>query len=993
MLRITRWATCWLGTLLVFTRSGAGGLCSPSVALAAPPVDFETQVAPILVKRCLECHNARDANAGLVLITADRGLQGGDTGPAWVPGKPADSTLLARVTAGEMPPPRQGQPRPLPEAEQQVLREWIAQGANWPAGRTLDLFETTNDVRAGRDFWSLQPLRTDPVPPGSHDNPIDAFIAARLEPAGLAPAPPASRETLLRRVMYDLVGLPPTRAEIERFVSDPDPWAYERLVDRLLASPQFGERWARHWLDLVRFAETCGYERDQTKPFAWKYRDWVVRALNSDLPYDRFVLEQLAGDELPDRTLDSVIATGFLRLGTWNDEPNDPQEYKYERLEDLVHASSSAFLGISVKCARCHDHKFDPVSQEDYYRFAGAFWPGAIEPRDGKLLGGPTAEELGYPEVLGWADVRVNPPPLHLFRKGDPKQPLAPVEPGPLSFLPRFEHGDAAPAAEEGAARATTGRRLRLARWLIDPANPLTPRVIVNRLWQHHLGQGLVRSPNDFGFNGAPPTHPELLDWLAGQLLANGWRLKPLHRQIVLSQTYRQSALGADPERGQRVDAANTLWWRSERRRRDAEGLRDALLSVTGELDPTVGGESFKPAIASEALEGLSRKSGAWQPSSAAAQRRRSLYIFSQRSLLPPLMTVFDFADTTLPCAQRDVTTVAPQALALLNNEFVHERSTALARRVRAEAGEELAAQARMAWQRALGRDPAADELRAAVAHLRAQQAQFADAAPARSVPTPSDPCRVPGLVVELRADRGVIADAEGLISEWRDGSGQGHSATQPESATRPRLVAKGWGGRPVVRFAGQKEWLKLAGSPLTGQACTIVAVANDEGAGSHREIVSNWNGSAGNSTTSLFLGTTGEGQVRFSDDFSPAGRLTQPRQPFVLTASNSSSGVRVWQNGEELGSRGSALAPRNLATDWVLGTQGNIQGEYWQGGLAELLIYDRELTAAELRAIHAALLDRYQLQPPQPPRSPAELALASLCHVLLNTNEFLYVD
>ncbi|MFM8582580.1 MAG: DUF1553 domain-containing protein, partial [Planctomycetaceae bacterium] len=348
---------------------------------------------------------------------------------------------------------------------------------------------------------------------------------------------------------------------------------------------------------------------------------------------------------------------------------------------------------------------------------------------------------------------------------------------------------------------------------------------------------------------------------------------------------------------------------------------------------------------ASEALEGLSRKSGAWQPSAVAAQRRRSLYIFSQRSLLPPLLTVFDFADTTLPCAQRDVTTVAPQALALLNNEFVHERSTALARRVRAEAGDNQEAQARLAWQRALGREPAPAELRAAVAHLRGQQSQFAGVAPARAVVTPGDPRQLPGLVLELRADRGVIADAEGLVSEWRDGSGQGHAASQPEVAARPRLVADGWGGQPVVRFAGQKEWLKLAGSILQGPACTIVAVANDDGAGGHREIVSNWNGAAGNSTTSLFLGTTGAGQVRFSDDFSPAGRLVEPGQPFVLTASNSSSGVRVWQNGEELGSRGTALAPRNLTTDWVVGTQGNINGEYWQGGLAELLIYDRELS------------------------------------------------
>jgi len=967
--------------------------CGPGGVAAAPPVDFETQIAPLFVQRCLECHNPRDAHGGLVLNAAERAARGGDSGPAWIPGQPSAGQLLARVSAGEMPPPRQGQPRPLPAAEQQLLRDWIEQGARWPADRTLDLFESTNAVRAGRDFWSLRPVQAQQVPPGQHDHPVDAFVAARLQVAGLQPAPPASRETLLRRVMYDLIGLPPTHEQVEQFVSDPDPLAYERAVDRLLSMPQFGERWARHWLDLVRFAETSGYERDQTKPFAWKYRDWVVRALNADLPYDRFVLEQLAGDELPDRNADSVIATGFLRLGTWNDEPNDPQEYKYERLEDLVHASSSAFLAISVKCARCHDHKFDPVTQEDYYRFAGAFWPGSIEPRDGKLLGGPSVEELGVVDVLGWTDVRLSPPPLHLFKKGDPKQPLAAVEPGPLSFLPRFDDAELPPAPAN--APPTTRRRLRLARWLVDPANPLTRRVIVNRLWQHLFGQGLVRSPNDFGFNGAPPTHPELLDWLAEELLANGWRLKPLLRQLVLSRTYRQSVLAADPERGAEIDAANTLWWRAERRRRDAEGLRDALLAVTGELDLSLGGESFKPSIASEALEGLSRKSGAWQPSAPGDQRRRSLYIFSQRSLLPPLMTVFDFADTTLPCAQRDVTTVAPQALALLNNHFVHDRSRALARRVRDAAGVDPARQIELAWRYALGRAPQGGELQAAIAHLAAQRHQFTDEAtsPTRATPAPADAIPRSGLVLELRADRGITTDADGRVSDWHDGSGAGHSATQSDPSARPQWVATGWKERPVVQFDGRGDFLKLAGQILPGQTCTVVAVASDEGSAGHREILSNWDGAAGNSTNSLFLGTTGMGQVRFSDDYSPGTRLVAPRQPFVLTAINSEAGVRVWQNGRELGSRGGALAPRNLSTAWVVGTQGNIAGEYWQGGLAELLVYDRSLTEEELRGVHSGLRERYGLVEADPPLSPEELALASLCHVLLNTNEFLYLD
>ena len=269
----------------------------------------------------------------------------------------------------------------------------------------------------------------------------------------------------------------------------------------------------------------------------------------------RFVLEQLAGDELPDRTADTVVATGFLRLGTWNDEPNDPQEYKYERLEDLVHVTSSAFLAYSVKCARCHDHKFDPISQEDYYRFANAFWPGSIEPRDGKLLGGPSPEELGTPDVLGWTDVRRTPPPLHLFRKGDPKQPLGVVEPGQLSMV--AELANLWEAVDEQSP--TTRRRLQLARWIVDRRNPLTARVVVNRLWQHHFGHGLVTSPNDFGYNGARPTHPELLDWLAADLMEGGWTLKRMHRQMVLSQTYRQASVHPRQQEYAGRDAVNSL--------------------------------------------------------------------------------------------------------------------------------------------------------------------------------------------------------------------------------------------------------------------------------------------------------------------------------------------------------------------------------------------------------------------------------------------------
>ena len=410
-----------------------------SVAQAGVAPDFERDIAPILKNRCLECHNPIEKSGGLDLSGRAGLSKGGENGPAIAPGRPDESHLIERIAAGEMPPKKQGKARPLPAEERGRLERWIAAGAPWPEARTLDLFETTSDTRAGRDWWSLQPIRRPAIPalsPGEHaESPIDAFILQGLKQHGLSMAPPADRRTLIRRVSFDLLGLPPTFDEIESFAADPSPDAYEKLVDRLLASPHYGERWGRYWLDVVRYAETCGYERDQPKPDAWKYRDWVVRALNDDKPFDRFVLEQLAGDELPDRSEPTVVATGFLRLGTWNDEPNDPQEYKYERLEDMVHATSTAFLGMTVKCARCHDHKFDPIRQTDYYRMAAAFWAGSIEPGPRELLGGPTPKTLGH-DVLGWTDRGREVPPLHLLKKGDPNRPGPVVEPGHQSMLP-----------------------------------------------------------------------------------------------------------------------------------------------------------------------------------------------------------------------------------------------------------------------------------------------------------------------------------------------------------------------------------------------------------------------------------------------------------------------------------------------------------------------------------------------------------------------------
>jgi mono/diheme cytochrome c family protein len=686
-----------------------------SAAHAAPP-DFDRQVAPLLAGRCAACHSGDDAKGDLDLTRKSAAV---GPGRAVVPGKLADSPLWARVEAGEMPPKGA-----LTPAEKAVLKEWITSGATWGTD-PLDPFAVTSSSRAGRDWWSLQPVRNPATPaaPGRDRlarNDIDRFVLAKL-PAGWEPAPPADRRTLIRRVHFDLLGLPPTYEQVEAFATDPDPAAYEKLVDRLLASPHYGERWGRHWLDVARYAETSGYERDQVKPDVWKYRDWVIRALNDDLPFERFVREQLAGDELPGAGPAAAAATGFIRLGTWNDEPNDPNEYKYDRLEDMVGATATAFLGLTVRCARCHDHKFDPIRQTDYYRMAGAFWAGFIEPGPRELLGGPDAKTLGHAGVFGWTDRGRDVPPLKLLKKGDPARPGAVVEPGHLSAVPALDR----PLAPPPPGAKTTTRRLQLARWITDPANPLPDRVWVNRVWQHHFGQGLVRTPDNFGFTGEKPTHPELLDRLAADFRAGGGRTKPLHRLILLSATYQQSSVHPRQEEYAKTDAGNRLWWRAERRRLDAESLRDSLLAAGGTLKlGRVGGPSFAPDIPPDALEGLSMKGSAWKASPPAEQGRRSVYVFAKRGLLPPLLTTFDLPDTTLPSCRRDVTTVPTQALALLNNPFVHTQSAALARRVGTTVGK--AEQVTRAWQLALGRNPRDAERTAALTHLERQTSLFA---------------------------------------------------------------------------------------------------------------------------------------------------------------------------------------------------------------------------------------------------------------------------
>ena len=988
-------------TILWITILAATDLTEAVAAGDAP--SFEKDVAPLLIRRCLECHQSANPSGGLSLQSASDLAKGGDSGAVVLSKASAESRLLERVVAGEMPPLKHGESQKLQDAEIQILQRWIADGATFPADRQLDLYEQTTDVRGGRDWWSFQPLKnvTPPAVEGlsSDAHPIDKFVALELQKQGLTPAPKADARTLIQRLYWDVTGLPPSAKELQDFVTTPqNTETTTKLIDRLLASPHFGERWARHWLDVARYAETCGYERDQVKPFAWKYRDWVVNAFNSDMPYDQFVREQLAGDELPGRNEQSVIATGFLCLGTWNDEPNDAEDYKYERLEDLVHTTSSAFLGMTTKCARCHDHKFDPIPQTDYYRMAAAFWPGPIQPRGRELLGGVSADELGYHEVLGWTDVSKNPAPLHKLKNGERNQPLEAVSAGALTFAPDH-YRDFTLAA--GSA-PTTSLRLQLADWIASENNPLTARVIVNRIWQHHLGDGLVRSSNNFGYTGDKPTHPELLDWLASELIRNRWSLKHIHRLILTSQTWQQSSLHPRQDEYSQKDSANRFLWRANRRRKDAESLRDAFLAATQELQLTLGGPSFYPTISADALEGLSRKTSAWTASPEADQHRRSLYIFTQRSLLPPMMTTFDMCDSTMSCGQRDVTIVAPQALTLLNNEFVHKRAAAIALSCvkKEEPVSEINVQ--QVWEMILGRVPTDQEQTLAMAHIENQLQRFREP-PTASVTSKQAANRqsleelLRTATLNLGAEAGVETDNDGRVKRWLDQSSAQHHASQEIIEYQPRLVKNAIKGRPAIRFDGTSDFLHVAGKLIVGDESTVFAVVTDHAAEGHREFISNWSGRDGNSGTSYFVGMTNKNAIRLSDALSGVGEILDRQNPFLITATNGQHGAAVYQQKRVVIEQPNPIPARRLDTPWVIGQQGNINGEYWKGDIACVLVFNEQLSPNSCAMIQDYLIQQYQLptlsEPVAPLMTPQQLAIASLSVVLFNSNEFAYVD
>jgi hypothetical protein len=877
---------------------------------------FQDEIRPLLTYKCLTCHSSYKKKGALDLSTQEKALKGGDNGPALVVGKSADSLLYQRVAAGEMPPNN-----PLGVEQVALFKEWIDAGAVYDK---VPL--TTAGLRAGPDWWSLQPVIKSKLPKVANKDwvrtPIDAFILAKLEEKRLKPAREADRQTYIRRVTFDLIGLPPTREEVDAFVNDKSMDAYEKLVDRLLASPHYGERWGRHWLDVVRFAESHGYETNSLRMNAWPYRDYVIRAFNNDIPYPQFILEQLAGDTLKNADFLTQSATGFLVGGAHDivgiQTPEGALQQRMDDLDDIISATGHTFLGLTINCARCHDHKFDPISQKDYYSFqailagvqhserelkvddsndreratvsvakeladVGArldaleplFQAGKpnnrlpvnaqrnverFDPVDAKFVRftilatndktEPCIDELEiysagdgttnvalssagakatasslFPDAsihqiphlndgklgnswswiskepgAGWAQIELpnvakidrivwgrdrdqkfrdrlptayrieatiepgkwqvvassedrlpfksepvsqsptgltaeqmkeygsllkrrqelqakltglanalriycgsfsQPGPIHVLKRGDPMSKAEEVYPAGLSTikLPLQISRDA-PEKE---------RRAALACWIANPDNPLASRVLANRIWHYHFGRGIVATPSDFGFNGNRPTHPELLDWLASEFKENGWHVKPLHRLILLSASYRQS--GQINPNAMQIDKQNTLLWRRTPRRLEAEAIRDSILSVSGKLDLKMGGPGYD----------------IWEPNTnyvtvfkskldlGPAEFRRMVYQFKPRSQQDPTFGTFDCPDAALARPKRTESITVLQALNLFNSRFALSQAGFFAERVKREAGDDSARQVERAFQLAFGRKPMEAESAASV--------------------------------------------------------------------------------------------------------------------------------------------------------------------------------------------------------------------------------------------------------------------------------------
>ncbi len=839
----------WL--LLAPGFAGAAELAAPS-----PELSFERDVRPILKKNCFQCHGEGEKLKGGLDLRLRRFMvmPDGDGHFPVVAGKPSESELILLLREGEMPK----KAKPLAPAQIAILERWVAQGAKTlrPEPEQVPKVWITE---VEREFWAFQPLQTSGAPSPKNSSrvrtPIDAFLLTKLEEKGLTFAPDADPQTLLRRLSIDLTGLPPTPDEIDLFLKDTAPNSYERMVDRLLDSPHYGERWGRHWLDVAGYADSDGYvDLDTPRPWAYKYRDYVIRAFNADKPFDQFIQEQLAGDEMvkqpfkdltPDE-IEKLTATGFLRTvpdGTTTVPLEDRIVARNAVVSETIKVVSSALLGMTVGCAQCHDHRLDPIPQVDYYRMRAIFEPALSPERwksvlgrnvstlseadraltlqiekeaaalgaergriQTKLLHDAVTKELekvpeelraavreahsipfnrrnlqqselmtAYPQFKELSvaslikdteigkelqkltdkatDVRSHKPveefvsaltepivpaspvkPLtsavpdtFLFHRGEPTQPREKVTPGELAVLAGFRQTE---IPEKDPALATTGRRLAFARNLTDGAHPLATRVLVNRVWHHHFGRGLVASLSDFGSIGDRPSHPELLDWLARDFVAEGWSMKKLHRLIVCSTAYRQSAV-REPAKDQ-ADPENRLLGRMNVRRLEAEVIRDGMLAISGKLNPKMFGPPVPVLVTDDGqiVEGVDTNDGAGRSTGKfvplnGEEFRRSVYVQERRSRPLGMLETFDLPRMEPNCELRNASTVAPQSLAMMNGEFTLTQAKFLADRVAREAGPDLEAQVKRAWLLTLAAEPAPEKVQRGVEFLKAQMAHF----------------------------------------------------------------------------------------------------------------------------------------------------------------------------------------------------------------------------------------------------------------------------
>ena len=713
---------------------------------------FKEKIQPILAANCAACHTGAAAQAGLSVTSLPDLLKGGKRGPAVQPGASKNS-LLVQFAKGEQNPRMPVGGKPLPESTINALAAAIdsmqpAKSAAAPSDAYMKWLFAIPTASKAPDVKNTAWIR----------NPIDAFVLAKLEEKGLAPAPAADKRALLRRVYFDLIGLPPTVEEAEAFQKDTSPDAYEKLIDRLLADKRYGERWGRHWLDLVRFAESDGFAIDGERPTAWRYRDYVIRAFNSDKPYDVFIQEQIAGDEMERRggngrgmaeASEGPIALGYLRMGPWEADANFDDQLRLDWLNEMTTTTSQVFLGMTVGCARCHDHKYDPIPQRDFYRMQAFFASTRIEDRPAPFLDAEdrlrmrqtlrkyeedldalnaevremeetlrkkVADNEKFQEILNdkknttfteaerkaYSDLQersrrmtaeslrfrpvaysvneVAPPavleiaPTYVLSGGELAAKGDKVEPGFLRCITGKEEKAEIPFS----GRYRSGRRRALAEWIASPSHPLTARVMVNRIWQHHFGNGIVRTSSDFGKNGDRPSHPELLDWLATQFIENKWSIKSMHRLMLTSSTYRQATSHPEAKKYAEADPENRLLWHMNWIRLESEVLRDSMLALSGRLNPEAGGPGMFFSVKDEIAQGFQMFK--WYPSDENQQRRRSIYAFQRRSLMMPMMEVFDGANMSESCSRRSVTTVAPQALTLLNGTLTASESKHYAR-------------------------------------------------------------------------------------------------------------------------------------------------------------------------------------------------------------------------------------------------------------------------------------------------------------------------